>query len=153
MFRLQRSSLCSTRALTPNLSRSLSSSARHQRLVRPTSRSLLLSNHHISALLPLPNIRSYSAASSPSPSPAPSGDLSHLDEAEQRIHSLLSEKLAPSALEVRDVSGGCGSMYAISVTSGKFKGLSVMKQHRMVNEALKGEMEKWHGCQIRTKSG
>jgi stress-induced morphogen len=54
-------------------------------------------------------------------------------------------------LEVKDISGGCGSMYALDVTSDKFKGLKVVKQHRMINEVLKEEVKGWHGVQIRTR--
>lgn len=40
-------------------------------------------------------------------------------------------------------------MYALSITSEAFRGLSVVKQHRLVNECLKGRVEKWHGLQVR----
>lgn len=30
--------------------------------------------------------------------------------------------------------GGCGAMYEISVISDQFKGMSIVKQHRLVNE-------------------
>ena len=45
--------------------------------------------------------------------------------------------------------GGCGSFYAISIASEAFKGLSIIKQHRLVNEALKQEIEGIHGLQVR----
>ncbi|CAN9478714.1 unnamed protein product [Alternaria alternata] len=50
------------------------------------------------------------------------------------------------------ISGGCGSMYAIQVESPKFKGLTVIKQHKLVNEVLKDEIKSWHGVQLRTKA-
>lgn len=50
-----------------------------------------------------------------------------------------------------DVSGGCGSMFAIDVSSAKFKGLSIVKQHKLVNEILKEDIPRWHGLQLRTK--
>ncbi|KAH7558489.1 hypothetical protein BM1_04626 [Bipolaris maydis] len=53
---------------------------------------------------------------------------------------------------VQDISGGCGSMYAIEIESPKFKGLTVIKQHKMVNEVLKDEIQSWHGVQLRTKA-
>lgn len=31
-------------------------------------------------------------------------------------------------------SGGCGAMYEISVVTQEFKGLSIVKQHRLINE-------------------
>jgi stress-induced morphogen len=55
-------------------------------------------------------------------------------------------------IQVQDISGGCGSMYAIQIESTKFKGLSVIKQHKMVNEVLKDEIKSWHGVQLRTKA-
>lgn len=33
-----------------------------------------------------------------------------------------------------DFIGGCGAMYEISVISDQFKGMSIVKQHRLVNE-------------------
>jgi stress-induced morphogen len=54
--------------------------------------------------------------------------------------------------QVQDVSGGCGSMYAVSVTSDRFKGLPMIKQHRLVNEILKERIAGWHGLQLKTKA-
>jgi stress-induced morphogen len=42
-------------------------------------------------------------------------------------------------------------MYAISITSEKFKGLTMIKQHRLVNELLGEKIKEWHGLQLRTK--
>ena len=64
---------------------------------------------------------------------------SHLSPGESTLYTLLASALDPSALSVQDISGGCGSMYAITVASGHFKGKSVVKQHRMVNEVLRAE--------------
>lgn len=54
--------------------------------------------------------------------------------------------------QVQDISGGCGSMYAIEIESPKFAGLTVIKQHKLVNQVLKEEIAKWHGVQLRTKA-
>lgn len=43
-------------------------------------------------------------------------------------------------------------MYALQIESERFKGLSVIKQHKMVNEILKEEIKGWHGVQLRTKA-
>jgi stress-induced morphogen len=43
-------------------------------------------------------------------------------------------------------------MYAIEIESSKFKGLTVIKQHKMVNEVLKEEIKSWHGVQLRTRA-
>lgn len=70
---------------------------------------------------------------------------------EVRIHKKLASALDTEDVQVQDVSGGCGSMYAINVTSQKFNGLTTIKQHQLVNEILKEDIPKWHGLQLRTK--
>ncbi len=42
-------------------------------------------------------------------------------------------------------------MYAIEIASDRFKGLSTVKQHRLVNEVLREEISGWHGVQLRTR--
>jgi BolA-like protein 3 len=42
-------------------------------------------------------------------------------------------------------------MYSVAVTSEKFRGLPMIKQHRMVNEILGEQIKTWHGIQLRTK--
>ncbi|OWB80221.1 hypothetical protein B5S32_g4480 [[Candida] boidinii] len=75
-----------------------------------------------------------------------------MDDYELKIFEVLNEKLSPKLLTVRDVSGGCGSMFAINIQSTKFKGTTMIKQHRLVNEILKDEISKWHGLQLKTKA-
>lgn len=70
--------------------------------------------------------------------------------AERSVAALLAAKLQPTSLRVQDVSGGCGSMYAIQIASPLFRGHSLLKQQRMVNAALGGLVKSWHGLQIRT---
>ena len=53
---------------------------------------------------------------------------------------------------MRDISGGCGSMYNIEMASEKFRGLMPLKQQRMVNAVLKDMMKDWHGVQLRTRA-
>ena len=62
---------------------------------------------------------------------------------EREITKILNEKLSPSYIEVRDISGnvctyigsgGCGSMYEIWIDSDQFSGKRLIQQHRMVNE-------------------
>lgn len=43
-------------------------------------------------------------------------------------------------------------MYALEIESARFKGLPVVKQHKLVNEVLKEEIKGWHGVQLRTKA-
>lgn len=75
-----------------------------------------------------------------------------LNDYERELFDTLNTELDPDVLDVRDVSGGCGSMFAINVVSPKFNGLTLIKQQRLVNEALKDEISKWHGLQLRTKA-
>jgi hypothetical protein len=46
------------------------------------------------------------------------------------------------------LAGGCGQFYAITIASEAFKGLSTVKQHRLVTETLKKEIEGIHGLQV-----
>lgn len=75
-----------------------------------------------------------------------------LGDYELELFDLLKASLDPEVLDVRDVSGGCGSMFAINIVSAKFNGLTLIKQQRLVNEILKDEIAKWHGLQLRTKA-
>lgn len=71
---------------------------------------------------------------------------------EKLIYNKLTQNLQPKQLQVNDISGGCGSMFAIDITSEKFKGLSIIKQHKLVNQVLKDDIKRWHGLQLRTRS-
>ncbi|KXN87966.1 hypothetical protein AN958_07976 [Leucoagaricus sp. SymC.cos] len=77
--------------------------------------------------------------------PAPPSDLS---KGEREIYQKLSEKFAPTSLRIQDISGGCGSFYAIIIASEAFRGLSTVKQHQLVNKAIKSEIESIHGLQV-----
>ncbi|KAL3954568.1 hypothetical protein ACCO45_010131 [Purpureocillium lilacinum] len=66
------------------------------------------------------------------------------------IAAVLSAALDPTFVLVQDVSGGCGSMYAIQIASRAFRGQTLLKQQRMVNAALGDRVKEWHGVQIRT---
>ncbi|KAF8592478.1 bola-like protein, partial [Ramaria rubella] len=67
---------------------------------------------------------------------------------EQKIYTKLQSKFTPSQLLVQDVSGGCGDFYAITIASDAFNGLSTLKQHRLVQDELKEEIESIHGLQV-----
>ncbi|KAH8704567.1 bola protein [Phaeosphaeriaceae sp. PMI808] len=90
--------------------------------------------------------RAYSQQGGASPEPP-----DYLNDAELHVFNKIKATLEPVKLEVRDVSGGCGSMYAIEVESPKFRGLTVVKQHKLVNQVLKEEISQWHGVQLRTR--
>ncbi|CAI2162361.1 12236_t:CDS:2 [Funneliformis geosporum] len=75
-----------------------------------------------------------------------------LSKGEKSLFDKLHSKLKPTRLNVEDISGGCGSMYAIEISSESFKGLSVIKQHRMVNEILQDDIKKMHGIRLKTSA-
>ncbi|KAH7408515.1 bola protein [Phaeosphaeria sp. MPI-PUGE-AT-0046c] len=111
------------------------------RLATPTSKPVRCTHPALSS------IRSYSQPASSAPEPP-----DYLNEAELHIFNKITGELDPVKLEVQDISGGCGSMYAIEIESPKFAGLTVIKQHKLVNQVLKEEIAKWHGVQLRTKA-
>ncbi|ORY28286.1 bola protein, partial [Naematelia encephala] len=71
-----------------------------------------------------------------------------LDEGERKIHDKLLARFHGKRLEVQDISGGCGSFYAILVSSREFNGLTTIKQHKLVNECLKEDIQGIHGLQV-----
>ncbi|KAI8059582.1 bola protein [Gongronella butleri] len=75
-----------------------------------------------------------------------------LSAGESTIYKKLSTEFDPIRLRVADISGGCGSMYAIDIASKAFEGKSIIKQHRLVNDLLKSEIKDMHGLQLRTSS-
>ena len=91
--------------------------------------------------------RSASSTSSPTPQSQSHPDLT---STERQISAKLHAHFAPTKLSVQDTSGGCGSMFAIEIESARFAGLSMIRQHRLVNEVLKEEIGGWHGVRLRT---
>ncbi|KZT54540.1 bola-like protein, partial [Calocera cornea HHB12733] len=67
---------------------------------------------------------------------------------ERAIADKLHEQFAPSRLDVEDVSGGCGTFYAITIQSAAFAGLGIVQQHRLVTKVLKADIEGIHGLQV-----
>jgi stress-induced morphogen len=71
--------------------------------------------------------------------------------AEKKVRDILSHRFPQAnTIDVVDISGGCGAMFEIIVETPDFKGLSMVKQHRMINEALKDEIKDMHGLRIHT---
>ncbi|XBW37598.1 hypothetical protein QEN19_003179 [Hanseniaspora menglaensis] len=64
---------------------------------------------------------------------------------------LIKSELNPSVCKVQDVSGGCGSMFNITIKSEKFNEINKIKQHKLVNKILKEEISKWHGLVLTTE--
>lgn len=71
---------------------------------------------------------------------------------EQQMIQLLKDKLQAAVVDVKDVSGGCGEFYQISVVSPLFKGMPMVKQHRAVNEVLESHIGKMHGLTLKTSA-
>jgi len=122
------------------LSRSIVTSTRPTRPRQPQTPSHLFLQSPLAA-------RSYST---PADSAVQAPD--YLNPAELSIFNKIAGALQPTKLEVQDISGGCGSMYALDIVSAKFKGMSVIKQHRLVNEVLEQEIKGWHGVQLKTRA-
>jgi BolA-like protein 3 len=53
---------------------------------------------------------------------------------------------------VTDTSGGCGSMFQVSVVSEAFAGLSTPRQHQAVAAAIADEIKGWHGWTCETQA-
>lgn len=70
---------------------------------------------------------------------------------EKSLSNILQKKFPEAEdIQVKDISGGCGAMYEVYVQSTAFKNLSRLQQHRLVNEALKEEIQDMHGIRITT---
>ncbi len=57
----------------------------------------------------------------------------------QTIENLIKESIPDAEVTIRDLAGD-GDHYAAHVTSTAFEGLSRVKQHQMVYNALQGKM-------------
>ena len=71
---------------------------------------------------------------------------------ETQIETKLRDIVAATHVEVEDISGGCGSMYKIFVVSPEFEGLALVKQHRLVQKAIAGEIADMHGLTLKTQT-
>ncbi|XP_014444379.1 bolA-like protein 3 [Tupaia chinensis] len=72
-------------------------------------------------------------------------------EGELKVTQVLKEKFPrATAIQVTDISGGCGAMYEIKIESDDFKEKRTVQQHQMVNQALKEEIKGMHGLRIFT---
>jgi stress-induced morphogen len=69
-----------------------------------------------------------------------------------RLHGLLERAFPSSQIEVDDRTGG-GDHFQVVVTSPRFDGLSLLEQHRLVNQALAAPLADGtiHELRIRTK--
>lgn len=60
------------------------------------------------------------------------------------------ERLGAEIARAIDISGGCGSMFQLYISCSAFEGVSRLKRHRMVNEALAAEVASVHALQLKT---
>lgn len=67
--------------------------------------------------------------------------------------TVLKKTFPEGEIKVQDVSGGCGAMFEIHIKAKDFLNLSMVKQHQMVNHALKQEIKEMHGVRIYTEAG
>ncbi|KAJ2094833.1 hypothetical protein IW146_010624, partial [Coemansia sp. RSA 922] len=67
---------------------------------------------------------------------------------ERHIFDRLRQELVPTKLAVTDSSGGCGSMYVVEIEAECFRGLTRVKQTKLVNALLKEELKEMHGMRV-----
>ncbi|KAJ4413962.1 hypothetical protein N0V82_008214 [Gnomoniopsis sp. IMI 355080] len=108
-----------------------------------------VSKFHTSIASHSPASSAAESASSAAAKPVEKPDF--LDEAESVIWDRLAKEFSPVELVVQDISGGCGSMYGIEISSERFRGANMLKQQRMVNAVLGDLLKGWHGCQLKTR--
>ncbi|EPE05454.1 hypothetical protein F503_02193 [Ophiostoma piceae UAMH 11346] len=157
LVRRSASSSAAASALTP---KTVAPARRFSQLSRPLQRSSAAPLSFLSTTAARPfSCSSLRASSIESASPAPTSSSSStipkpdfLDEAESHVWDLLVAEFDPKELSVRDISGGCGSMYGIEISSEKFRGANMLKQQRMVNAALGDLVKSWHGVQLKTRT-
>ncbi len=71
---------------------------------------------------------------------------------EEKLRTLIIEKFPDADLEIIDLVGD-HDHYQLSITSKQFSGKSMVTQHRLVNEALRGYLgDKLHALSIKTKA-
>lgn len=69
------------------------------------------------------------------------------DNVERRIRD--SSCLSPIHVVVDDISGGCGTSFAIIVVSSSFEGVRLLERHRMIHKELGPEMSEIHALQLK----
>jgi stress-induced morphogen len=76
-----------------------------------------------------------------------------LSKGEDELVQILKQNF-PDAnkIDVVDISGGCGSMYEVYLETKQFKSLRTVKQHQLVNDALKDKVKAMHGIRIFTSA-
>ncbi|KAH9397078.1 BolA-like protein [Tyrophagus putrescentiae] len=67
-----------------------------------------------------------------------------------QLKGKLVDKLGATHVELEDVSDGCGAKFVAKIVSDRFEGLSLLEQHRLVNETLAEEMASIHSFRMKT---
>ncbi|KAK0711846.1 bola protein [Lasiosphaeris hirsuta] len=143
--------LSSSTSTHPPLSQSppLALFSRLQPLLRQRTASLPPSRRPFSSSRVAAQEQEASPAATPATSTLEKPDS--LSDGEAQIWDRLVGELEPVELVVRDISGGCGSMYMIDITSERFRGLNMLKQQRTVNAVLGDMVKEWHGVRVNTR--
>ncbi|UXI19199.1 hypothetical protein NH340_JMT05142 [Sarcoptes scabiei] len=68
----------------------------------------------------------------------------------EHLESVLKQKLEAIHVKIEDVSDGCGAKFIAQIVSSKFEGLSLLEQHRLVNETIASEMNSIHSFRMKT---
>lgn len=73
-------------------------------------------------------------------------------EVESAIQQKLQSALSVKEVDVRDTSGGCGTMFEIKIVAEEFQNKSIIQQHKVVTKVLKEDISQWHGFTLMTSA-
>ena len=73
-------------------------------------------------------------------------------DTESAIEQKLQKALSVQHVEVRDTSGGCGTMFQIRLVAQEFQNKSIVQQHKVVTKVLKDDISQWHGFTLLTSA-
>ncbi|EMR08425.2 hypothetical protein PNEG_03261 [Pneumocystis murina B123] len=62
----------------------------------------------------------------------------------KKIEQALKERLDAVEAIIQDVSNGCGTSFRCKIVSERFANLNILARHRLVNNALKNEIDSLH---------
>jgi stress-induced morphogen len=69
---------------------------------------------------------------------------------EEKVKQALQQNV--TSIEVKDISGGCGSFFKVKVVSPTFVGKSPVERNRIIYSALKEEIAEMHGIDVECKA-
>ncbi|XP_050441843.1 bolA-like protein 3 [Adelges cooleyi] len=83
---------------------------------------------------------------------AGSANVETLKDGENILHQSLQKKFPlAKEIKIKDISGGCGAIFEVFISSSEFKGMNIVKQHQLITEVLKNEIKSMHGIRIHTE--